>query len=103
MSIRSIQAFLSVGFPEMAASAPGREYALTENERRLLPRWKLVQQPAAGLIVPRLSFTPFFILPTTCISQALQSNLRINFSLPLISVIGSGFRCFTSFGHKFKL
>ena len=47
--------------------------------------------------------TPFFIFPATCISQALQSNVRIRFSLPLISVIGSGFGCFTSFGYRLKL
>src|SRR5574343_1282062 len=57
----------------------------------------------AGRMVPRFSLTPFFILPTTCISQALQSNLRISFSLPLISVIGSGFRCLTSLGQRLKL
>ena len=79
------------------------ENALTESASGLSPRWKLVQQPAPGLIVPRLSFTPFFIFPTTCISQALLSNLRISFSLPLIRVIGSGFRCFTSLGHRLKL
>ncbi len=45
----------------------------------------------------------FFNLPTTCISQGLQSKRRVSFSLPLIRIIGSGRRPLTCLGHRLKL
>jgi len=47
--------------------------------------------------------TEGLILPSTCISQRLQSKRRVRRSLPCTSVMGSGRMPFTSLGHRLKL
>jgi hypothetical protein len=44
---------------------------------------------ASAMSRSRWFITDFFILPTTCISQGLQSKRSVSFSLPFTSCMGS--------------